>query len=182
MIYITSDSHFNHNKPFIYNTRGFSSVQEHDEEIIKRWNEIVKPNDIVYHLGDITMGEDVDYSIECVRRLNGEIHWIRGNHDTDRRWEEIGKLPHVIQEGWSTVLKWEKQRFYLSHYPTMTAPIRERPFYKSLISLCGHIHTDDCFYDWGDYLIYHVDVDAHNCYPVSIKQIINDIRNICESL
>ena len=38
MIWITSDLHLQHDKPFIYEARGFSSIQEHDEAIIKNWN------------------------------------------------------------------------------------------------------------------------------------------------
>lgn len=182
MIYLTSDTHFNHCKPFLYEARGFNTIQEHDEAIIERWNEVVRPNDTVYHLGDTTMGGDIEYSVDCVRRLNGQIEWILGNHDTLNRINRICELPHVNLVGEAMTLKYEKQRFFLSHYPTMTAPIGGKPFYKSLISLCGHTHTDNCFCDWIDYMIYHVEMDAHNCYPVSIEQIINDIRNECESL
>ena len=39
-IYFSSDLHFSHNKDFIYKARGFTSIEEHDEEIIKRFNSI----------------------------------------------------------------------------------------------------------------------------------------------
>ena len=57
-IYITSDWHFNHNKNFIYEKRGFSSIQEMNEAIITYHNQCVNYNDIVYCLGDCLLGDD----------------------------------------------------------------------------------------------------------------------------
>lgn len=179
MEFITSDLHFNHNREFIYNSRGFKSIQEHDEAIIERWNSIILSHDDVWFLGDIGMGGDIDYIARQVHRLNGTIHWIRGNHDTDARWETIGELSNVVKEGWALPHKYNGQRFWLSHFPTMTAPIREKPFYKSLINLCGHCHTDDRFSDWKDYMIYHVDWDAHD-RPITLDKVVNDIHIICK--
>ena len=51
-IWITSDTHFGHDKDFIWGARGFENIEQHNQEIIKRWNEVVKKDDIVYHLGD----------------------------------------------------------------------------------------------------------------------------------
>ena len=83
-IWFSSDTHFGHNKEFLYGPRGFSNVEEMNEAIIERWNKVVKPDDIVYHLGD-TMLNDNEKGIECMHRLNGEIFLIWGNHDTDAR-------------------------------------------------------------------------------------------------
>lgn len=89
------------------------------------------------------------------------------------------------------ILKYNDWRFYLNHYPVLSAPIGEKTPHKSRISLCGHTHTTDKFLDWGrnykecgscasypGYMIYHVELDAHNNYPVSLEQIIEDIQNI----
>ena len=35
-IFLTSDSHFNHNKDFIYERRGFNSIEEMNEKIIEK--------------------------------------------------------------------------------------------------------------------------------------------------
>lgn len=179
MEFVTSDLHFNHNKNFIYAPRGFNSIGEHDYEIIKRWNETVGVYDRVWFLGDIGMGTDIEYLKNCVSRLNGEIHWIRGNHDSDKRYSEIGFYGEIIPEEWAQLFKWKGQRFWLSHFPTMTAPIDAKPFYTSTISLCGHTHTQNRWSDWNDYMIYHVELDAHNCVPVSFEEIIDDIRTKC---
>ena len=67
MIYVTSDTHFNHPRDFLFAPRGFSSCFEHDEQVIKNWNSVVKSDDIVYHLGDLGMGTDYDYLVYCIR-------------------------------------------------------------------------------------------------------------------
>ena len=176
-IFITSDLHFNHNKDFIYGSRGFSSTREHDEVIIERWNSIVTPKDEIWFLGDIGMGTDIKYLKQQVSRLNGFIYWLEGNHDTDRRWGAISTLSNVCPESGASRLRMGTYRFWLSHYPTMTAPIGEKDWKHSLISLCGQAHTKNRFSDWKDYMIYHAELDAHNCYPVPIEEIIEDIKN-----
>lgn len=51
-----------------------------NEEIIRRWNETVGPDDTVYHLGDVALGP-IRESLACIRRLNGHKILILGNHD-----------------------------------------------------------------------------------------------------
>ena len=58
MDYFTSDLHIGHDRDFIWKARGFSSIEEHDTEILKRWNSIVQPEDTVYILGDLCLGRD----------------------------------------------------------------------------------------------------------------------------
>ena len=58
MIYFTSDWHFFHNKFFIYEPRGFSSVEEMNEAIIKNHNKVVKEEDTIYCLGDCMLNDN----------------------------------------------------------------------------------------------------------------------------
>ena len=44
MIWFTSDTHFNHNKEFIWKVRGFNTCDEMNEFIVRRWNEMVQPD------------------------------------------------------------------------------------------------------------------------------------------
>lgn len=55
-IFLTSDLHFLHDREFIWKARGFNSVDEMNEETIRRFNEVVNPEDTVYILGDIALG------------------------------------------------------------------------------------------------------------------------------
>ena len=58
-IYLISDTHFNHNKDFVYKARGFNSIEEMNEKIIENWNSVVTDEDTIYVLGDVIMGEDL---------------------------------------------------------------------------------------------------------------------------
>ena len=110
MIYITSDFHFGHDKPFIWKDRGFSSVEEMNETLISNFNSIVKPEDHVYILGDLTLG-DLKTGLAAIARLNGCLHIIRGNHDTERRWGAYVNLPSVIEMQNALYLNYKKYNF-----------------------------------------------------------------------
>lgn len=176
-IFLTSDTHFGHDQPFLWGPRGFGSSIEHDEAIIANWNEVVKPEDDVYVLGDLMLN-DTEHGLTCVRRLNGHLHLIRGNHDSDLRWAAYTELPNVVELcGWAHVIRYRKIHFYLSHFPTLTANYDDEPLYKKIVNICGHGHTPDKFVDMGRSLIYHAELDAHNNTPVLLDNIIEDIRN-----
>jgi len=75
--------------------------------------------------------------------------------------------------GAASFWKYGKKSFYLSHYPTLVANKDDKKF---LWNLSGHTHSKNKF-EYGQYHVYNVAVDAHNCYPVSIEEIIKDIKN-----
>ena len=79
-IFVTSDTHFGHDREFLFSPRGFTSIQEHDAAVIANWNSVVGPDDVVYHLGDVMLGDNA-YGITCLKLLNGNIKIIPGNHD-----------------------------------------------------------------------------------------------------
>ena len=83
-VYVTSDLHFSHNKEFLYGPRGFSSVEDMNSEIVRRWNSVVTGEDDVFVLGDLMLSDNVS-GMNCLSQLKGNIHVIRGNHDTDNR-------------------------------------------------------------------------------------------------
>lgn len=176
-IWITSDSHFGHSKPFLYGPRDFKNIEEHDEAIIQNWNSLVKPDDIVYHLGDVMLNDD-EHGLKCLQRLNGHIHLIRGNHDTDNRLLKYAKCWNVESVGnWATVIKSGKQSIYLSHYPTITSNYDiDKPLKARVINMCGHSHTKDPFADWDKGLIFHCELDTNNCKPWNLEDILKAIR------
>ena len=84
-VFLVSDTHFGHEKTCTVfkredgsPLRPFSSAEEMDEFMIKAWNERVKPNDKVYHLGDVVINRKF---LSVLGRLNGDKVLIRGNHD-----------------------------------------------------------------------------------------------------
>ena len=173
-IWLTSDWHFGHDKEFVWKVRGYNSIQEMNEGIIAKHNSLVEPDDIVYCLGDCVLG-DID-NVDNITKLNGQIKIIRGNHDTDRRVGEYRFLPNVEYIGWAEMIKYQGYHFYLSHYPTITSNMDEgAPLKARVLNLCGHSHQNTNFYNENP-LMYHVGMDSHNCYPVSLDSIIEEIK------
>ena len=56
----------------------------------------------------------------------------------------------------------------------------DTPLNRKIISLCGHIHSKDKWCDFDKGLVYHVELDAHNCFPISIDAIMADIQQKLE--
>lgn len=177
MIYFTSDTHFSHDKDFLWGPRGFNNQWEMNAQIIENWNTLIQPEDDVYILGDIMLCDNEE-GLRCLKRLKGNIHIIRGNHDTDARIALYKECPNVVEVVDAKWLKIGKQNFFLSHYPCLTDNHDDdKPLNRRIINLCGHTHCQDRWLDWDKGLIYHVEMDAHECKPVSIEQIIEDIKS-----
>ena len=177
-IWFTSDTHFSHTPEFLWGPRGFSNVSEMNEAIIERWNSVVKPEDIVYHLGDVMLSDNIT-GMECFKRLNGQIFLIYGNHDTDTRKNLLfTELRGKMLGGWyAWLIKYDKFSIYMSHYPTLTANYDEKHFNQHVINLHGHTHQQANFLYPNNPFMYHVGVDSHNCTPVHIDEVMADIRN-----
>ena len=176
MIFLTSDTHFGHDKMFLYEPRGFTNIQEHDAQIIKNWNKVVSYCDDVYHLGDVMLDNN-EHGLKCLKQVNGKIHIICGNHCTDARRTLYESCYNIVEVVDAKTLEYDGYHFFLSHYPCLCANYDDgRSLKKQCISLCGHTHTKDRFADWDKGRIYHVEADAHNCYPVSIETISMDCK------
>lgn len=85
-VFFISDTHFGHkglvNGSLVradgHPARPFASVEEMDETMVARWNSVVRPEDKVYHLGDVAMSVK---KLPIVARLSGRKTLILGNHD-----------------------------------------------------------------------------------------------------
>lgn len=173
MIYLSSDLHFNHSKPFIYADRGFSSVDEMNTAIIDNFNSVLTDQDDLYLLGDTLMGNTSE-SILLFQQLKGKIHLVWGNHDTNSRKKILAQQPNVVEVlGYADMLTYEKQNFYLCHFPTITTNFDDESLNRRLLCLAGHTHSTEKFDSCGSY---NVAVDAHNCRPVSIETVIQDFK------
>lgn len=178
-IFLTSDTHFGHDRGFVYEPRGFGSIAEHDEAIIQRWNEIVPRDAIVYHAGDVMLNNN-DHGIECLSRLNGNIKILPGNHDTKTRLKLYAELPNVEVLGLAEMFKYGKYTFYMSHFPTLTGNFDNGVHLSQyIINLFGHTHQNYNFHENRPWM-YHVGVDSHNCAPVHIDDALVDMKNEVE--
>lgn len=173
MIWFTSDTHFGHDKEFVWKVRGFESCEEMNEALVERWNERVKDGDSVYHLGDVMLGEPTN--LQYLGRLNGRIYIVLGNHDTNNRINLYNSLPNVISTKWAIRQKINGYHFYMSHFPAITSNLEKESLKQCLINLYGHTHQKTNFYLEYPFM-YHVGVDSHNCEPISIEQIIYDLE------
>ena len=87
-VFLVSDTHFGHagvcrfmRNDGVTKLRPWTDPDEMDEFMVKAWNERVRPNDKVYHLGDVVINRK---ALGIMRRLNGDKVLIRGNHDIFR--------------------------------------------------------------------------------------------------
>lgn len=189
MMYFTSDTHFSHINIIRYCDRPFSDTDHMDEEIIRRWNETVDPDDTVFHLGDIALGP-IEKSLPKVARLNGHKIAILGNHD--RPFMRAGKADEdkwwdAYREVFQDVWHWDGgtidlagMEFRLSHFPyvgdhTPTDRHSEaRPVDTGIPLIHGHTHTTDTLTrsSQGTPQI-HVGQDAWDFRPVSAAEILD---------
>ena len=176
MIYFCSDFHFGHEKEFLWKPRGFLDWQDHANTIIENYNEIVKPEDTVYILGDCVLKNDT-FGIECLKQLNGKKYLAFGNHDSGARIERFQEEGIFLDIQYGYRLRESKFTFWLQHYPAMMGNYKDK---SPTICLAGHTHSPDKFQNMENGC-YNVALDAHNCYPVSINQILNDIKEYYKS-
>lgn len=176
-IWLTSDLHFNHNRQFIYKPRGFKNIMEMNAAILVRHNKIVQPDDDVYILGDLMLGDN-ELGLEFIKQLKGKLHIVYGNHDTNVRKELYKMLPNVVECNYALPIKYRKYNFYCSHFPTLTGNLDDinKPLKARIINLCGHNHDKNKFCDMNKGIIYHCELDAHNNAPVLLDTIINDLQ------
>lgn len=175
-IFVTSDLHFNHDKEFIYVPRGFYSVEEMNETIIERWNIVVTSEDDVYLLGDVCLGGDaLEENKALIERLNGKIHIILGNHDTNNRIEMYKTCSNIVDIKWADMIHYKKHHFYLSHFPTLTSNLEKESLTQCTCNLYGHTHQKSNFYNDIPFM-YHVGVDSHNCFPIALDAVIAEMH------
>lgn len=174
MIYFTSDTHFGHANILQYCKRPFSTVEEMNEELCKRWNSRVGPSDIVYHLGDFAMGPRSNILFR--KSLQGTVILIRGNHD---RKPSIMKEEAGFDEVHSNLtIQLDGYKLYLTHIPVhLPDDLDDRKHDPKLTSpvptdvdfvLCGHVHEK-----WkrkGNTI--NVGVDVSDFYPLTLSQLL----------
>ena len=136
MIYLISDTHFNHKNIITYENRPFNSISEMNDIMIKRWNATIKPEDTVIHLGDVGLGDESSLKT-IVPSLNGHKILIRGNHDSKSKnfYLECG-FEEVLNNKLEVI---DGLRVYFSHRPES----RPGDGSKYDIHLYGHVHSKE---------------------------------------
>jgi len=158
--FFTSDEHYYHYNAIKYCNRPFKTIEEMNEELIKRHNEIVKSDDMVIHAGDFTLKNRIEAE-KIQLRLNGQHYYIRGSHD---KW-----MDRTFHEMWTKTIN--KHHIVVCHYAMLVWP---RSHYNSFL-LFGHSHGALNNIVQGK--CYDVGVDSNNFYPVSFDQIIEVMKD-----
>ena len=140
--HFTSDPHFGHEKIRLpnYSNRPFSSVEEMDETLIENWNKAVKPDDIIYELGDFAFLKLTPMKA-LLRRLPGRKRAILGNHDKVIRKNKAELLRDGLFESIEDYgeLNFGRQRVILFHYPIRSWHSSHKT--PGSIHLHGHCHN-----------------------------------------
>jgi len=175
--WFSADYHWDHKNILQLATRPFSTILQNDEEIIERNNSLVKNNDKLFILGDLSYKTTKEYTVSCLKRLNGKKIVIWGNHDKALRaalqcglltemlnsgeLELIGPSDHRLSTSMEMII--HKQLLVLSHYAYRTW----HHAFRNAVHLYGHSHgkLPPLFRSID------VGVDNNNYYPFSFEEI-----------
>jgi calcineurin-like phosphoesterase family protein len=164
-----SDTHFGHANMYKFvDDKGhrirheFKDYLEGDEAMIQRWNSVVKPQDYVYHLGDVTF-QYSGYFNNIMSRLNGQKRLIIGNHDKLKnpnllKWFDKAMIWHGFKE----------ENFTATHFPHRLESLRDGVF-----NVHGHIHDGHM----EDLHYINVSVEVRGYTPVHMDTILKEIKD-----
>ena len=164
--WFTSDTHFGHANILKYcpsRAKLWSSVEEMDQGIVERWNSVVKPGDIVYHLGDVFHGGATqEYKAGVMGQLRGSKRLLLGNHDDYK---------DIARGGWFKKISlwriWNDAPLLFTHVPVHPESISERLVVNNGMNIHGHTHENGS--PEGRYA--SVCVEMTNFTPVNLDEI-----------
>jgi len=179
--WFTADLHLGHTNIIRYCNRPFTDVATMNDELIRRWNDVVAPTDTVWVLGDVALGP-IDQTLGLIDRLAGRKLLVAGNHD--RCWTGHGRRAQGWTErycsaGFDQVHQGEVTlevggcNVTVCHFPYRGDShdedryLEHRPADESGWLLHGHVH--DRWRQWGRMINVGVDVWAYR--PVSAEAI-----------
>jgi len=197
-IWIISDTHFGHTNFLKFRDsndnliRPFFTVDDMDEYMVTKWNEIIKPHDKVYHLGDVFFG-NADKAEKILARLHGKKRLLLGNHDIlEKTFEHMPEFSSgwtvkdsVLRFHFEKIMLWRpfgKEKIMLSHIPlrkdqmghdagefNSDDPDAQAKFFKNFVlNVHGHIHHQ--VIDEPEY--YNACVEHHDYSPIHLDTLI----------
>lgn len=171
-IWFISDTHFFHENILKfkdgkgYTIRDFADVTEMNERMVENWNARVKPQDKVYHLGDVAVGvRDADAFSNLMRRLNGHKRLMLGNHD------------HINSAGYrffERIELWTGGKFKKDGFVACHIPLRHDQMRDGELNVHGHIHHN--IIDDPRYM--NVCVEHTGYAPVHMDEIIAKVSSL----
>jgi calcineurin-like phosphoesterase family protein len=104
--FFTSDTHFVDGGALALYKRPFASVRAMDAAIVKRWNEVVRAEDDVWHLGDFAIQQSESRMLDLLVQLRGRKHLVMGNNDSAATsgltgWSSVQSYGEFVVDGHS---------------------------------------------------------------------------------
>jgi len=178
--FFIADTHFGHKKviKFEKEHRPFKTIEEHDEELIKRWNDRVCKKDSVWVLGDFCFGKA---NLDIAGRLNGTKRLVLGNHDLYPAADYLKYFTRICGAV-------EYKGMLLTH-----VPVHESQFERYTHNIHGHLHSQNIMMSESfvavdknykpiglvsgkDRRYINVSCEQINCTPISFDEIINQLK------
>lgn len=134
-IWVISDTHFGHKKLIEYGRPG-----DFEKKIIKGLK-VLRGNDLLIHLGDVCIGNDVIWHRDIIAKLPCRSVLVRGNHD--RKTAEW-----YLAHGWDMVcdsfqMIYRGKNIVFSHCPEMPAYWYNRTRFEGYdLNIHGHLHNN----------------------------------------
>jgi calcineurin-like phosphoesterase family protein len=109
--------------------RPFTDTEEMHEVLVERWNAKVKPNDVVYNLGDVALKKS---ALPVLSRLNGSMRLIMGNHEIYGHKTYLQYFHDVV------AYRHVRDKFLLSHIPVHASELS-----RWGANVHGHLHDKE---------------------------------------
>ena len=170
--FITSDLHLGHHNIIKYCNRPFKDVAHMNRVLIKNWNDRVKEEDVVFHLGDFCFKNSNESrgegqcmtAFHWLNNLNGQKVMLKGNHD---RNNSLKVLMH------RAFIEYAGQEYEMVHAPDDATG-------ECTITFCGHVHerwkyrlSQGCS---GDTILINVGVDVNDFMPKTLDEVLNEFK------
>lgn len=166
-VYLISDSHFGHKNILTFvresdnvRLRPYDNIDQMHDAMVTAWNETVRPNDHVYHVGDFAIKQDW---IQIARWLHGHKRLVRGNHDIFQTSRYIGAGFEEIH-GARIIAD-----LLLTHIPVHPTALR-----RNWVNVHGHVHNNHGDTSRTAHLgpkYFNVSTEVLQHKPITIEQI-----------
>lgn len=137
--FFTSDFHLGMAESLVFDQLPFETIEQHDKALLMSCKSLAKPEDVIYHLGDLACyhsdrnGKGLSIKpYQLIKDIPATFLNIRGNHDLSNKVKSTCDSMHMrLSKRYPSVS--------LSHYPTFDHRI-DASCLTAPIHLCGHVH------------------------------------------
>jgi calcineurin-like phosphoesterase family protein len=165
-VYVIGDSHFGHANILNFTRedgtklRPFDNIVQMHDYMVTAWNAVVRPQDHVYHLGDVAITQN---GLNIALQLQGHKRLVRGNHDTL-------KTAHYLRVGFKEIYGVRiLADLMMTHIPVHPDSLR-----RNWINVHGHLHNNHATGPRTPHLglrYYNASAECLNYTPVTLEQI-----------